>query len=247
MKQQQILGRMKKILIFVLLFNSAFVGAQVKYSKNDQGDNIITGAGTPSTNSVTATTGSEYKNTTTGDKYTAVSSAWTANAYVAAWSSTTTITIGAVTTPPTKATTVQNDFVRYRIKNQAIGATPALITADYVYSATSNVGTAGGTGNYLFTLPNSYQFNSTEHSFYTGTTDLSDGSMSIYALGRGAPYGMAYGDGFYDFVLIVPYDATRFRIISLGGNASDEWIGSGWYPITQNTKVYSFLFDFYAQ
>jgi len=167
--------------------------------------------------------------------------------YPTSWSLTSTITIGAVTTPPTKATTVENDFVRYRTKEPAIGSNTELIEVDYMYSSSSSAGAAGGSGNYLFELPNGYEFNSTEHPVYTGTTDLSGGSTSIYAIDRGKPQGMIFGDGFYDLVLIVPYDATHFRIISLGGNASDEWVGSGWYPITQNTKVMSFKFTFYKQ
>lgn len=167
--------------------------------------------------------------------------------YPTAWSSTTTITIGAITTAPTKATTVQNDFVRYRTAEPVIGSNTELIEVDYMYSATSNAGTVAGNGNYLFTLPNSYQFNSTEHPVYTGTNVLAAGSLSIYAIDRGKPQGMVFGDGFYDLVLIVPYDTTRFRIMPIGGNAPNVWVGSGWYPITQNTKVMSFKFKFYKQ
>jgi hypothetical protein len=240
---------LKKYLIAPLLLLCMYCTGQVTYEKTDQGSVFTVGVGTPTSNSVTPTTGDVYKNSSTGEVYTAINGSWalTGTTEVNPWSAYATMTITAVTTPPTKATTTQWDSVRYRVYSEAVGSTPQRVEVDYIYSATSATGTAGGSGNYLFQLPNGYQFDTGEHAFYTGTTDLSNGSLAIYAIDRGQPKGIIEGDVFYDFAIIVPYDATHFRVMVMGGNAPDEWIGSGWYPITQADKVMAFTFIFYSQ
>lgn len=205
------------------------------YTKTDQGRTIPVGTGTPASNNLAGVAKDMYVNSTNGDVYN-YTTAWVTQRIATAWSSKVAITIGAVTTPPTKATTKQNDYVQYR----ELGSNE--VEARYVYSATSGAGAADGSGNYLFTLPDSFQFDSSIYEFYTDTSVDLTGRYSLFGVSCGTMNSL---DTYSSLLLIVPYNATRFRIISMGPNYEKDFIGSGRYPLGNNNIALGLNFKFF--
>ena len=113
------------------------------------------------------------------------------------WVSGGTITIGAVTTAPTKGTVV-TDSVNYIDNNNGT------VTCVYRFRQ-SSAGTAGS-GRYLITLPNNYQFNTTYHTF---NTDFTLADIARGGIGQGS-WADTYTTPTIRFGNIIPYDATRF-------------------------------------
>jgi hypothetical protein len=152
------------------------------------------------------------------------------------WSSKVAITIGAVTTGPTKATTKQNDYVQYRTQ----GGNE--VEARYLYSATSGSGAADGAGNYLWTLPDSFQFDTTVYTVYTGASVDLSGIYSLFGVVAGTFNSL---DTYSSQVLVVPYNSTQFRVLTCGTNYPKDYIGSGRFPMGNNNIVQALNFKFF--
>jgi hypothetical protein len=145
------------------------------------------------------------------------------------------LTITAATSPTKGA--FQNDFIRYRdIGNNAI-------EVDFLYSSTGAGG--AGSGDYLFTLPNAYNFDTSENDFYGGPiTGLADLNAALpFALkdvkavfvGSGATSTTAY---------VIPYSASQFRLISVSTGLP---VGAASNGMGGATAVYSGRFIFVKQ
>lgn len=113
------------------------------------------------------------------------------------------ITLGAVTTPPTKGTTLV-DKVQYARKGDS---------AYFRYQYKQTTGGTVGSGDYLYTLPASLQFDSTKVSFITTAIASLDSVDSSWGMrGDGACRITASGASGAG-VFIIPFDATRFRVM----------------------------------
>ncbi|PBJ12775.1 collagen-like protein [Flavobacterium sp. ACN6] len=151
--------------------------------------------------------------------------------------------IGATITAPTKPTTRENDFIRYKdLGNNEI-------EVDFLYSATDSSGSDPGDGDYLFSLPNGYQFDLTDQPLYSGPIidNTTKNSASIYTV-RNTKTAFAFDPSgmVTTSMLIIPYSATQFRIIftSYGRNA----IGTnGNFPLSNNNNVMAGRFTFVKQ
>lgn len=207
----------------------------ITYSKIDQGRRITVGTGTPASNSLTGSNGDTYFDVTSGTAYQYITS-WQTSASFGTWSSKVAITIGAVTTGPTKATTKQNDYVQYRdLPNNEVDVR-------YLYSATSGAGAADGSGNYLWTLPNSYQFDTSVYTVYTGSSVDLSGLYSLFGVVCGTFNSL---DTYSSQVLVVPYNSTQFRVLTCGTNYPKDYIGSGRFPLGNNNIVQALNFKFF--
>lgn len=139
------------------------------------------------------------------------------------------ITIGAITTAPTKATTKENDFIRFR----EIGNNQVEI--DFLYSASSAAGASNGSGDYLITLPNGYSFNLTEHPLCTFAINSSATITRGFAFALRDMKTAFFGASDYSVAYIIPYTATQFRIVgdfnsgtSILGGASLPFSSTNW-------------------
>ena len=136
----------------------------------------------------------------------------------------------ATTTTPTIGTTAVNDYSYKQIGSKTW-------KCQLTYSAGSNsIGANNGAGDYLFTLPNGLQFNTSipgqdAVTNNVGTSTwvwpgvwLSDSSGSITNLGQG---GLLY---------VVPYSSTQFRLIHVGIAGIGYVIpyASGYYGLGSN-------------
>ncbi len=112
------------------------------------------------------------------------------------------MTIGAVTTPPTKGT-VAVDMVQYG-RNGDMGR--------FIYRYKQTVAGLGGSGDYLYSLPAGLEFDPTKTIFFSGaitTIDDLNGSHPGFGTGQ-IRSGGSSGSAMY----IIPYDATRFRLMT---------------------------------
>ena len=142
---------------------------------------------------------------------------------IPAWTSAGAITIGATTTAPTKPTTRVQDNISYR----QIGAKQWEVIMSYV--VTSATGAVNGTGDYLFTLPNSLSFDTTlpSQQIYTSGVATSSWNNITYVIpsGSGVINNGTVGGQVYPLV----YNSTTFRIVTTTyGNAVQCW-GAGYY------------------
>ena len=126
------------------------------------------------------------------------------------WSTGVPITFGAVTTAPTKGTIVI-DYVKYR----NIGGKEYEVEYNFLQST---AGTAG-TGDYLFTLPSSLQFDFTVpgQTAYTGVAGYNGMKNRI-----ASSMGDLLVSNFHSSSIAIPYDATRFRIMN------NNWGNNTW-------------------
>ena len=122
------------------------------------------------------------------------------------------ITLGATITAPTGGTrTVQ------RIEYQTIGDGVLL---NYKLGMT---GATVGAGDYLLSLPTGVQFNTTANPVYTGA--LWAGGCAAMA-----PYfvptmgGITIPGWWSNMIMIVPYDATRFRLAITGNGDQSKYL-----------------------
>lgn len=116
-----------------------------------------------------------------------------------------TITIGAITTPPTKGTIVVDKHL-YRKEGQFL----------YVYyEYEHNGGTpAVGSGNYLFSLPTGYTINTNLVTLTTVTTTFAWRNCLGFFLYNA-------GGGNQAELCAVPYSTTQFRLIGLIGGSNN--------------------------
>lgn len=123
------------------------------------------------------------------------------------------ITIGATTTAPTKGTTVRDKVWWRRVGDSA--------EIHYEYEQTA--AGANGSGEYLVSLPSGLSIDTSKwststaaeteaHKYQTGSGGMSNGSV------RGRSY-------------VVPYDATRFRVMAEVAYSSLGFWNSGYYQI----------------
>jgi hypothetical protein len=114
-----------------------------------------------------------------------------------------TLTIGAVTTAPDKATTQVSDNISWT-RNGAV----ANINISFVTS--NSAGGTIGSGQYLFSLPSGLQFSD---DVILTTADLSSadsrsyGSIAMYEYDAGGGAVFRYGEG-----KVIPYNRTQFRL-----------------------------------
>jgi hypothetical protein len=84
---------------------------------------------------------------------------------------------------------------------------------------------SAGSGDYLITLPGSYQFDTAVHPVYTSTGN-SDAQLSYMILTNGVL--KTFGSGFDSTVYAMPYSATQFRLYNDDGNRwKSDWYGIG--------------------
>jgi hypothetical protein len=158
-----------------------------------------------------------------------------------AWTSAGNITFGATTTPPTIGTTTRNNMSYRQL---------GLKDWEVVMSFNSTgSGAAGGTGDYIFTLPNSLKFDLTIpwQTAYTANTGTSTIEFFRYAIpiSNGFFASSSNGANSTNFA-IVPYDATRYRMIFyVHGSGVAPW-GGGWYPLIYNLGG-NWIFRFTSQ
>jgi hypothetical protein len=139
------------------------------------------------------------------------------------------ITLGATGTAPAATTrTVQ------RIESQTLGDKLKLI---YKLGQTS-AGRNDGSGDYLLTLPNNIAFNTTYHPVFTGA--IWTGGVNNMAQYFIPAYGGIVIDSHWtNQIMVVPYDATRFRL-ALTNNNSQTTYGfwsSSWYSTSAASGI----------
>lgn len=155
-----------------------------------------------------------------------------------AFSAKTPLIIEATTVSPTKATAPENDFIRYRdLGNNEV-------ELDFLYSAELPTGADAGNGDYLFTLPNGYQFDLTEHPVYTDP--IYTGLWHVRFAIRGVQSIVLGGDtNFSSSGYIIPYSATQFRIADFLANNSA--LSDYYFGLTSNRLAIGGRFTFVRQ
>ncbi len=141
------------------------------------------------------------------------------------------VTISATTTAPNTGTrTIDKTFA------VDIGATKR-ITVQLGY-----VGSAGGSGDYLFSLPTGITFNTNAgyNPIFTGT--LYSPSFSAMAPSIIPINGVITVSGAWNqYMFVVPYSSTQYRIVIAFGSSISFW-NSGWFSASANT-LFSGSFD----
>ena len=128
--------------------------------------------------------------------------------------------------PVTGTRTVQ------RLESQRIGD-KARITYKFGFA-----GGQAGTGGYLLTLPAGMAFNTTYHPVYTGDLWVGDvQNMAIYFIP--ATGGIVMPTHWSNQIMVVPYDATRFRLALTNNNSQTTYQvwHNGWYACSSNTML----------
>ena len=137
------------------------------------------------------------------------------------------ITLGSTgIAPTTGARTVQ------RLESQRIGDR-ARISYKLGYA-----GGNAGSGEYLLTLPTGMAFNTTYHPLFTGPIWQGDvHNMAIYFIP--ASGGIVIPSHWTNQIMVVPYDATRFRLAFTNNNSQTtyQFWHSGWYAASSNTGL----------
>ena len=143
-----------------------------------------------------------------------------------------TITVDAVTSAPTKGT-VAIDRVQYA-RNGDLGF------FRYEYKQTAGSGNAGS-GDYLYSLPAGLSFDSSKVNFITtALANLDSIDASYGARGSGSSNASASSSGTGDF--IIPYDATRFRIMAVLLFSNAQPHSSVFYQLTDSQIEYAIEF-----
>jgi hypothetical protein len=126
------------------------------------------------------------------------------------WSTGVPITIGGVTTAPTKGT-ISIDYVRYR----NIGGKEYEVEYNFLQTTAGTT----GTGDYLFSLPAGLQFDFTAPGQTANPT-----STGFHAMKNriASSQGDLIVPAFHSSSVVIPYDATRFRIMN------NNWGSNTW-------------------
>ena len=135
--------------------------------------------------------------------------------------------LGATSTAPTIGATVKNT-VSYR----QLG--PKEWEVIYAFEKNTNTGYTIGSGDYILTLPNSLQFDTTLpwQEIDTAAYASDSGNMSVAIL-PGSETRFAFtttNNGSFMTGGIIPYSATRFRVVATGATSFDFW-GSAYYQL----------------
>ncbi|MFY9163314.1 hypothetical protein [Aquirufa antheringensis] len=151
------------------------------------------------------------------------------------WSTGVPITLGAITTAPTKGTT-SIDYVRYR----NVGGKEYEVEYNILFTS---VGTAGS-GDYLFTLPGGLQFDFTSPGLiaYTGASGYNAMKNRI-----ASSFGDLIVSGFHSSSEAIPYNATQFRIMN-NNWGNNTWLmhGPSNYAMSDSTFGMKMIFRFKA-
>lgn len=153
------------------------------------------------------------------------------------------LTIGATTTAPTKPTTTVADKIYYK----QVG--PKTWQVEGVISWASSTGSSAGSGDYLITLPNGLQFDNSilTQAAYTANLGANSGAFTTKGLPN-SNVTMFDNYGYYNTSPspIIPWDASRFRLVLyVSGSGIKPW-GSGWIQIDPNRTMelrFSFTFQ----
>ena len=137
------------------------------------------------------------------------------------------ITFGSTHNQPVIGTrTVQ------RLESQRVGD-KARITYKFGFA-----GGQAGTGGYLLTLPAGMAFDTTYHPVYTGDLWVGDThTMALYFIP--ATGGIVIPAHWTNQIMVVPYDATRFRLALTNNNSQTTYQvwHNGWYAASSNTLL----------
>ena len=151
------------------------------------------------------------------------------------WSTGVPITIGATTTAPTKGTP-SIDYVRYR----NIGGKEYEVEYNFLQTTAGTV----GSGDYLFTLPGGLQFDFTAPGQTANT-----GAAGYNAIKNriASSQGDLLVSNYHSSSIVIPYDATRFRIMN------NNWGNNTWlmhspsnYAISDGSYGMKMTFKFKA-
>jgi hypothetical protein len=116
-----------------------------------------------------------------------------------------------------------------------------------LYQDGSFPGASNGNGDYLFTLPVGLRFNFFLPFQWTWTGSFNRGYVLGYALPGSWVLGGFETDGWYGQNAIVPFDATRYRMVVSTAGGSNFW-GSGFYGLASSPPLYAkWSFTFFAQ
>lgn len=153
------------------------------------------------------------------------------NVSIPAWTSGGAITIGGTTTAPTKGV-MSKDNISYR----QVGAKEWEVVVTYFQTATT--GAASGSGDYLFTLPNSLSFDTTLASQpqYQGNVAATTWALNGYALpsSSGTISDLSTTGG-RTYAII--YNATQFRVLTLNDAAWIRCMGSAHWQLAGFTNL----------
>lgn len=145
------------------------------------------------------------------------------------------LTIGATTSAPTKATTTDQDFITI------IDDGSGWCNVELSYYASNTSGAAAGIGTYLYSLPGSYEFNTTTHPLNTQTTSMAGAGEINKAIGA---VGIVSQDNHTSFTnFVIPHSATQFKIMA-NSPTSLNYAGSSYYTITVNNTQLRLSFRF---
>jgi hypothetical protein len=151
------------------------------------------------------------------------------------WSTGVPITIGGVTTAPTKGT-ISIDYVRYR----NIGGKEYEVEYNFLQTTAGTT----GTGDYLFSLPAGLQFDFTAPGQTANPTSTGYNAMKNRIV---SSQGDLIVSNFHSSSIVIPYDATRFRIMN------NNWGNNTWlihspsnYSISDGTYGMKMTFKFKA-
>ncbi len=145
------------------------------------------------------------------------------------------LTIGATTSGPTKATTTDQDFITI------IDDGSGWCNVELSYYASDTSGAGAGSGTYLYSLPGSYEFNTTTHPLNTQTTSMSGFGELNKAIGA---VGIVSQDNHTSFTnFVIPHSATQFKIMA-NSPTSLNYAGSSYYTITVDNVQFRLSFRF---
>lgn len=145
---------------------------------------------------------------------------------IPAWTSVGAISIGGTTTAPTKPTTRIQDNISYR----QIGAKEWEVVMSYL--CTNATGAVGGSGDFLFTLPNSLQFDTTLPSQQIWTGNIQSSVWTHYNYIIPSSSGLITNNGVGGNTYAMIYNSTQFRILGSTINSGVQAWGSAFFAIT---------------
>ena len=150
------------------------------------------------------------------------------------------VTIGGSTTAPTKGSSRTMDKIV--LADHGNGLCTVIVN----YYQTN--GGASGTGDYLFTLPGGYQFDTSVHSAYAVAGDPNMSGVESWIPGSSGMLASAGGLRMNAYAAV--WDSTRFRILQGGeaiysSNASIRYpVGSALYQLVGANIGYQMSFTF---
>lgn len=183
-----------------------------------------------SNQSTSGTSGTSGMNGTSGTSGSNGSSGTSGTIAVPTWTSVGAISISGTTTAPTKGTrTVDN--ISYR----QLGSKEWEVVMTYYQTA--NTGAANGSGDYLFTLPNSLSFDTTLSSQVQYQSNIATNSwyLATYILpfGNGIISNGSTGGRLYPII----YNSTQFRLLAINDSQWVKCFGSGLFQMGDNSYL----------